>query len=144
MNRVPTDSANKMKGQCLCGAVAVETDRHDTVEVCHCGMCQQWGGGPLLSVHCGTGTGFSGLEHITVYNSSEWAERGFCSLCGTHLFYKLKGSDEYALPAGLFQQGADFTMSSQIFIDQKPGYYRFANETPMMTEAEVFERYAPK
>ena len=33
---------------------------------------------------------------------------------------------------------------SQIFIDEKPDWYTFANETENMTGAEVFAMYAPK
>ncbi|MGP4845237.1 GFA family protein [Marinobacter sp. 1Y8] len=132
-----------MEGQCLCGKVAVKANRQDSVEACHCGMCRQWSGGPYLAVHCGSDVQFVGFDNVTVYSSSDWAERGFCKACGTHLFYKLKGADDYAIPAGLFQSGAEFSLASQIFIDRKPGYYSFANTTPEMTEEEVFARYAP-
>ncbi|TBW58906.1 GFA family protein [Marinobacter halodurans] len=133
-----------MKGQCLCGAVTIETSRRERVDVCHCGMCRRWSGGPMLAVHCGPDVRITGLDSVTVYTSSDWAERGFCSRCGTHLFYKFKGSGQYAMPAGFFQAGADFAMGSQIFIDRKPGYYDFANQTPMLTETEVMERYVTK
>ncbi|MCL5427171.1 MAG: aldehyde-activating protein, partial [Gammaproteobacteria bacterium] len=57
-------------------------------------------------------------------------------------FYHLLSSDEYALSAGLFQQGANFEMSSQIFIEQKPDYYDFANETPTMTGEQAFAHFS--
>ncbi|WP_223807907.1 GFA family protein [Marinobacter sp. R17] len=133
-----------MKGQCLCGAVSITAPRRDRVEVCHCGMCRRWGGGPLLAVHCGQDVQITGLDSVTVYTSSDWAERGFCNRCGTHLFYKFKGSGQYAMTAGFFETGTDFAMGNQIFIDSKPGYYDFANQTPMLTEAEVLERYGIK
>ncbi len=31
----------------------------------------------------------------------------------------------------------------QVFIDQKPAYYEFANQTKNMTGAELFAMYAP-
>lgn len=43
----------------------------------------------------------------------------------------------------LFQGQADFELKGQIFIDKKPTYYDFANETNMLTEVQVFEKYAP-
>ncbi|WP_228160632.1 MULTISPECIES: GFA family protein [Marinobacter] len=136
------EATEMMEGQCLCGAVSIRAERRDKLEVCHCGMCRRWGGSPLLAVHCGQDILLTGQDSITVYDSSDWAERGFCRHCGTHLFYKFKGNNEYAVPAGFFQSGADnFVMCGQIFIDAKPGYYDFANQTPMMTEAEVLERY---
>lgn len=131
-----------MKGSCLCGAIEVSTADNSKIDVCHCSMCRRWGGGPMLAVHCGPEVSFSGTEKPATYQSSDWAERGFCPKCGTHLFYHLLPGDEYILTAGLFQTDADFIMSSQIFIDHKPSYYEFANETPTMTEEQVFAQFA--
>ena len=36
----------------------------------------------------------------------------------------------------------DFVFNHQVFIDKKPAYYEFKNNTENMTEAEVFEKYA--
>lgn len=49
------------------------------------------------------------------------------------------------MPAGLFDkleshEGAEFT--TQIFIEEKPSYYDFANQTKMMTGEEVFAAYS--
>ena len=37
----------------------------------------------------------------------------------------------------------DFAWVRQIFIDEKPAYYDFANKTHNMTGAEVFAQFAP-
>ena len=85
---------------------------------------------------------FTGTESIAVYASSEWAERAFCKHCGTHLYYKLLATGEYFVPAGTFDTN-DFELASQIYVDKKPAYYSFANETPMLTEKQVIEQYSP-
>jgi len=59
------------------------------------------------------------------------------------LFYHLLPTDEYVLPAGLFQD-REFTLSREIFIDEKPGYYELKNDTRKMTGQQVFELFAPK
>ena len=72
------------KGSCLCGAVhftAAHCDNH--VGACHCNMCRKWGGGPFLEVACGNEVSFEGEDNISVYQSSDWAERGFCKNCGS-------------------------------------------------------------
>ncbi len=131
-------------GHCLCGGVEISAATVGReVGACHCGMCRRWTGGPLLAVDCGTDVSFKGEENITVYNSSDWAERGFCSQCGSHLFYRLKENQQYIMPIGLFDDCDDVVFDHQIFIDRKPSYYDFANETRNMTEAEVFAQYAP-
>jgi hypothetical protein len=72
-----------------------------------------------------------------------WAERGFCNKCGSHLFYRLKESKQHIIPVGLFADCGMFVFDHQVFIDEKPAYYCFANETNDMTGAEVFAKYAP-
>ncbi|WP_318841326.1 GFA family protein [Pectobacterium brasiliense] len=115
------------------------------VGVCHCGMCQTWGGGPLMAVECkDPAIKIEGEENITVWQSSEWAERAFCRVCGTHLFYRLRGTDAYEIPAGFFADEANKKMVTQIYIDNKPSYYSFAEKTPMLTEQEVIALYSGK
>ena len=95
----------------------------------------------MLAVHCGHDVHISGTEQVTVFKSSEWAERGFCSRCGTHLFYRVVQGNEYIVPVGLFGDAMPFEFKEQIFTDHKPGYYEFANRTAQLTEAEVFAKY---
>ncbi len=95
-----------------------------------------------MAVNCRTVT-FEGLENIGRIRSSEWAERGFCAKCGSNLFYHLVGGSDYQIAAGLFDDQSKLRMSLQVFTDSKPGYYDFANETKMMTSAEVIAMFAP-
>lgn len=130
---------NNVKGSCLCGAVTFEVAELDPeFSACHCSMCRQWGGGPLLAVDCQMDVHFHHEDAITTFASSEWAERGFCKHCGTHLFYRLVGSGQYNMPIGLFDLEGKVTFDHQIFVDQKPDYYDFANPTAMLTRADVF------
>ncbi|WP_198972286.1 GFA family protein [Xylophilus sp. ASV27] len=131
-----------MNGHCLCGAVSITTPATTEMGACHCGACRRWGGGPLLTVHCGPDVGFNGTDQIAIYPSSQWAERAFCRQCGTHLYYKLLATGEYFVPAGVFDS-ADFELGSQIYVDKKPAYYAFANQTAMLTEQQVIAQYAP-
>lgn len=106
-------------------------------------MCRRWGGGPYLAVDCGTDVKLDGEEEISVYDSSMWAERGFCRHCGTHLFYRLKESGQHIMSAGLFEEIDDLVFHHQIFVDEKPHWYQFKNDTEDLTGAEVFAKYAP-
>ncbi len=129
----------KAKGQCLCGSVKLSTSTASAnVGACHCSMCRQWNGGPWMAVDCGTAVEVEGGSDLKTYDSSEWAERGFCQACGTALFYRLKESGQYIVSAGLLNIESDLNFDHQVFIDEKPSYYCFANETKDMTGAEVF------
>ncbi len=136
---------NELKGTCLCGSVKISSSTENSkLSACHCGMCRNWGGGPFLALNCGTDVTIEGLEFITVFDSSAWAERGFCSKCGTHLFYRIKGANQYGILAGIFKENNDFELTTEYYIDLKPDYYGFSNTTNALTEAEVIEIFAPK
>jgi hypothetical protein len=105
-------------------------------------MCFKWGGGPLFAVECESDVQFEGADKISTFNSSDWAERGFCRECGTHLFYRLEQEDHYAIPIGLFDDGNQWMLSEQIFIDEKPPFYSFAETTKNLTGAQVFAQYS--
>lgn len=129
-------------GSCLCNAITVVAQQaHSRVGACHCGMCRNWGGGPYMEIDCGTDVRFEGEEHISVYASSRWAERGFCRQCGTHLFFRIRETGQHMMPVGLFDDQQDLVFDRQVFIDQKPGYYEFSNPTTDLTEAEIFAMY---
>ena len=134
----------KATGQCLCGAVKITVSGDlKEVGVCHCGMCRRWSGGPLLGVDVGQDIEIEGKEHVTAYRSSDWAERAFCSKCGSNLYYRIVQADGHILAAGLLDEQGGLEMTTQIFIDEKPAFYDFANETKNMTAAEVFALFAP-
>ena len=135
---------SEAKGHCLCGAVSFTVkDMNYSVDTCHCGMCRRWGGGPLMFVDCRTNVIFEGQENITVYDSSEWAERAFCSKCGSHLFYRLKHNSAHQMLVGQFDEQDQFHFDLQVFTDYKPAFYDFANNTRKLTEAEVLEEFGP-
>ena len=94
-----------------------------------------------MAVECGTDVAFTGDESISVFASSEWAERAFCNKCGSSLYYRLKQDDEHIIAAGLFDDTAGLTFTSQVFIDEKPPFYSFSENTKNLTGPEVFALY---
>jgi len=130
------------RGRCVCSATQITAKIVSrSVAACHCGLCRRWAGGPFMAVDCGTEVSITGEDTIAVFDSSDWAERGFCSKCGTHLFYRLKQNQQYYMPAGIFEDDSNFVFDHQVFIDEKPEYYKFANKTTDMTGAEVFAKF---
>jgi len=137
------DSARELAGQCLCGRVrlrAVPEALH--ADACHCGMCRRWSGGPVMTINCGASVSIErGEEVLRRFDSSDWGQRGFCSECGSHLFYRLKPQDTYFVSAGLFGPIEGLAFTTEIFIDSKPSWYDFANPTRKMTEADVMAAF---
>jgi hypothetical protein len=132
-----------VKGGCLCGAVrftATPKNRH--VDACHCSMCRRWSAGPMFAIDCSGTLKIEDETHLGTYRSSEWAERCFCKLCGTSLFCRLVGKDFAAVSAEALDDQSGYVFTTQIFIDEKPPHYDFANKTKMMTGADVFAAFS--
>jgi hypothetical protein len=131
-------------GKCLCGAVTFTADIEPKLDACHCGMCRRWTGGVLLTTMA-KNLRFTGEDAITIYKSSDWAERGFCSRCGSSLFYRFTapGANEgmTALAAGVLDDTNGLPLSVELCIDRKPDGYAFAGEHKQLTEAEVFAMF---
>lgn len=126
-------------GRCLCGAVTFKAESLDPhVHACHCGMCRRWSGGPALAAQVGNIV-FDGEANISLYASSDWAERGFCAKCGTNLFYRVKENGMTMLWSGTLDDPSELTLAGEIYIDSKPPGYDFAGDHPRQTEAEFLE-----
>ena len=137
-------SEQNHSGGCLCGAVRFTVARQiSETGACHCTMCRRWAGGPFFAVDAGDAITFSGQDNITTYRSSDWAERAFCKKCGANLYYRLVEANQFFVATGALDDQSQLTMVSQVFIDEKPDFYDFANDTEKMTGAELFAKYAP-
>ena len=91
-----------------------------------------------MEIDCGADIDIDGEGNVSEFDSSDWAERGFCRNCGTHLFYRLKGSGRHMVPVGLFEDSTGLVFKGQVFVDERPEYYKFANKTQDFTGAEIF------
>jgi hypothetical protein len=87
-------------GRWLCSRVVVSPDAASRFDVCRCSICRRRGDGPVFAIEAGDDVRLDGAEHIAVSGSSDWAERGFCRECGTHLFYRPNDPARYAVPSG--------------------------------------------
>ena len=133
-------------GKCLCGAVTYRAkELKPEIGACHCSMCRRWTGGPLLAASSGD-VAWQGDDEIRTFKSSDWAERGFCSQCGSALFYRVTApgphQGTYHLAFGTLDDQSGFTIDKEWFIDKKPDAYTLAGEHKTLTEAEVFAMFS--
>ena len=135
----------RLNGGCLCGAVRFSAEPKDrSMGVCHCSMCRRWSGGVYMAVECTGDVAIGDETALGVYRSSGYGERVFCKTCGASLMWRMQDGSHHSVSVQAFDDPSLFAFKSEIFIDEKPGSYTFANETHKMTGAEVFELYAPK
>lgn len=138
-----------MTGGCLCGAVRFTLRAPpDHIDVCHCSMCRKFSGGIELGLDADPDQiDWQGEENIQIYASSDWAERSFCRICGSGLFWRTtgkggQGEPMFGLCAGAVDDLGDLELKSEIYIDQKPAGYAFSGETEKMTQAEAEALFA--
>ena len=140
-----TDTAERKSGHCLCGAVTFSVGlRKHEVGVCHCEMCRRWTAGPFLAAACDNDVEVGEGAPLAFYQSSDWGERGFCQACGTPLFWRTRDKSHTAVSVSALDDPGPLRFTSEIFIDEKPDYYEFANETKTMTGEQVFAYYTDK
>ncbi len=135
-------------GSCLCGAVTFTvTSEIDHAGACHCSMCRKFSGGMYIGIAIPPdGITFEGAENITKFTSSEWAERGFCSTCGSSVFYRVTAlgpyHGTYHIGMGALDDPSGINVTEELFTDLKPKGYALEGDIKGMTEAEVMAMFA--
>ncbi len=112
--------SNDLLGHCLCKAVTVQVSGPHVTQpgVCHCRMCQRWSGGLFMCFNADA-SGVTVTGPVARYASSEFAERAFCAVCGSHLWMRNtdKDGESYELMPGLFDEARDWSLRSEIYTD---------------------------
>ena len=128
--------SSAIHGQCLCGAVRF----HGTLKLgrgvglCHCGQCRRWASGPFMAVRFQGGVDFDDDEALGWYRSSDHGERGFCTRCGSSLFWRAPGAGaDMAISVSALPEEHGLTIMEHIWVDDKPDWYDFADDTPRLT-----------
>lgn len=134
-------------GHCLCRAVSFRaTEVPETIGVCHCEMCRRWTGSALVEVSVPEeNVTWTGDQHIAKRATSPWAERAWCTECGTGLWFRMtqdgEWSGKYDIPLGIFDDPNGFTLTHEIYIDHKPDSFAYAGENhKRLTRAECVEK----
>jgi len=130
-----------MTGHCLCGAVTVRiAGPHDPRPgACHCRMCQRWSGGLFLCFNADAG-GVTVDGPVTRFASSDFAERAFCSVCGSHLWMRDNTGKTYDLMPGLFDEARDWPLRSEVYADRAMASMRLQGDHRRATKAEYEQK----
>lgn len=137
-----SDAAPK-SGRCLCGAVRFSAKIGPHVDVCHCGMCRRWSGGVFMA-SAGEDIAIEDEAALGVYRSSDYGERVFCKTCGSSLFWRMQDGSGAHVSVSALDDLSGLTFAQEIFIDEKPALYDFANETRRLTGAEFVAMFEAK
>ncbi|MGE4618024.1 MAG: GFA family protein [Gammaproteobacteria bacterium] len=122
-------------GSCLCGAVALKiTAPVVSMGHCHCRMCRKQHG-TAFSTYCEVPASslriVKGANSIQRYASSDFAERAFCSRCGTKLTFTIKNMPKRIwVAAGALDDDPGVKPDHHIFVGSKAPWYEIYDDVP--------------
>lgn len=124
-----------LKGACLCGAVSFEVagQLERPPEACHCSQCRKQSSHVFAGVNVRrTALTLKGDDKITWYQSSEKVKRGFCSVCGSLLFWNptIEGYKWIGVAMGLFESPTGVKLAKHTFVGDKGDYYDIDDGLP--------------
>lgn len=119
-------------GSCLCGAISFEVaGALPAPDACHCSQCRRQSGHYWASTDVPRDAlTIRGAGHLAWYRSSERVRRGFCSVCGSVLFWDPIGRGTIAVAMGAFASPTGTRLAKHIFTADKGDYYDIADGLP--------------
>jgi hypothetical protein len=124
--------ADEHSGSCLCGGVRFKTTgKLRDVVACHCSQCRKQTGLYYAATNVLVGgLAIEGEERITWYRGSSSARRGFCSVCGSAMFWVADGADEISIMAGLLDEPTELKLTHHIYCADKGDFYEITDGLP--------------
>lgn len=119
-------------GSCLCGAVTFEVaGTLPPPDACHCSQCRKQSGHFWASTDVPReNLTIRGAEHLTWFRSSEKVRRGFCSRCGSSLFWDPIMKDIIGVAMGAFDPPTGTKLAIHIYVADKGDYYDITDGLP--------------
>ena len=121
-----------LKASCLCGGIQLRTQEyHRNVQNCHCIQCMKTDGHYAAYTNVEErNVKFFKKRTLKWFRSSKRAKRGFCNKCGASLFFKLIGTKNISIAAGMFNRPTRLKTTMNIFIKGKADYYKLDSRMP--------------
>ncbi len=96
----------------------------DNAHLCHCRMCQKAVGGLFAALVAAPNEALVYTRgKPATFCSSEHVERGFCSECGTPLFFKCDGAGRTNLTMGSLDDPAAFPPKGQSGVESRVSWW---------------------
>lgn len=112
------------RGQCLCGAIRYRVNGPlRPVIACHCIQCRRQTGHYWAATAAKTSDLQITGDSLRWFRSSPDAQRGFCSQCGTLLFWRKDGTESTSIGAGSVDMPTGLQTQKHIYCADKGDYY---------------------
>lgn len=124
--------SQEKSGSCLCGRVSFTVSGElGQVDACHCVQCRKHSGHYFASTDVPRSSlTVTGDGHLSWFRSSAEVRRGFCSNCGSSLFWDPLEKDWIGVAMGAFDSPTLTHMGIHIFVAEKGDYYEITDDLP--------------
>ena len=115
-----------LKASCLCGGIKFKTEgSHRDVQNCHCIQCMKTHGHHAAYTNVEEqNIKFIKKSTLKWFRSSKRAKRGFCNKCGASIFFKVIGTKNISIAAGMLDGPTKLKTIMNIFTKDKLDYYK--------------------
>lgn len=127
-------------GSCLCGSVKFEIrPPYSAFRYCHCSRCRKASGSAHASnlfVPEKQFTWKAGQERVTHFDlpSAKTFAVSFCTRCGSRVPHKLRGRDDFLVPAGLLDNDPGARPENTIYWGSRAPWYVEPQAIPKFDE----------
>lgn len=120
------------KGSCHCGAVSFEVvGALPGPDACHCSDCRKFSGHYFVSTDVPrSAVTIHGADNLTWFQASEKVRRGFCSTCGSSLFWDPLKQDWIGIAMGAFDLPTGTQLHIHVWVAEKGDYYEITDGLP--------------
>ena len=121
-------------GGCLCGEIRyLVTGPLRGVVACHCSQCRRTSGHhAAMTSTLSANLELASSQSLVWYRSSSTAQRGFCRICGSNLFWHQVDGDTTSITAGSLDSPTGLVMEQHIFVADKSDYYSLDDDLPKL------------
>ena len=134
-------TAMKLSGGCQCGAVRYHIDGEvESPHLCHCRMCQKAAGNYFMPLAFIPGEGLKMTRgEPSWFQSSGPVRRGFCSNCGTPLFFDTISSNGVAVTLGSLDDPAAIVPATNDGVEARVPFHAILDGLPatMTTRSDL-------
>jgi len=100
-------------------------------DACHCSQCRKHSGHVFASTDVPkAAVTIHGEDHVAWFHSSEKVRRGFCSTCGSSLFWEPIHRDWIGIAMGAFDGPTETKLRIHIHVADKGDYYEITDGLP--------------
>jgi len=137
-----SESDRRIIGRCLCGGIKFSAESPPLfVAHCHCRYCRLAHGAAFVTWLGAKDSDFSideGDDILTWFSASEFSKRGFCSVCGSTLFFvsDLSPGEFHIARANVTSEVKERPFA-QLFVEHQVDWLTLQDGLPTHTGQEI-------